>query len=57
MLAVLAELFITRGPRAHILLNIGPEFIATAAQQWLARISVKTLYITPGGPRWARRRS
>ena len=28
----------------------GPEFIATAVQQWLAQIGVKTLYITPGSP-------
>ena len=28
----------------------GPEFIAIAVQQWLARIGVKTLYITPGSP-------
>ena len=29
----------------------GPEFIATAGQQWLAQIGVKTLYIAPGSPR------
>lgn len=28
----------------------GPEFIANAVQQWLARIGVKTLYITPDSP-------
>ncbi len=28
----------------------GPEFIANAVQEWLARIGVKTLYITPGSP-------
>ncbi len=28
----------------------GSEFIATAVQQWLARIGVKTLYIAPGSP-------
>jgi putative transposase len=28
----------------------GPEFIATAVQQWLGRIGVKTLYIAPGSP-------
>ena len=28
----------------------GPEFIANAVQQWLAKIGVKTLYITPGSP-------
>ena len=28
----------------------GPEFIATALRDWLERIGVKTLYITPGSP-------
>ena len=28
----------------------GPEFIATAVQEWLAKVGVKTLYITPGSP-------
>jgi putative transposase len=46
----LAELFVTRGPPAHIRSDNGPEFIAKAVQQWLAKIGVKTLYITPGSP-------
>lgn len=50
VLAALAELFVTRGPPAHIRSDNGPEFIAKAVQQWLARIGVKTLYITPGSP-------
>ncbi|MCZ0738857.1 IS3 family transposase [Phreatobacter sp. AB_2022a] len=50
VLATLAELFVRRGPPAHIRSDNGPEFIATAVQQWLARIGVKTLYITPGSP-------
>jgi len=48
--AALAQLFVTRGPPAHIRFDNGSEFIATAVQQWLARIGVKTLYITPGSP-------
>ena len=48
VLAALAELFVTRGPPAHIRSDNGSEFIATAVQQWLARTGVKTLYITPG---------
>ena len=51
VLATLAELFVTRGPPAHIRPDNGPEFIATAVQEWLARVGVKTLYITPGSPR------
>lgn len=50
VLAALADLFVTRGPPAHIRSDNGPEFIATAVQQWLAQIGVKTLYITPGSP-------
>lgn len=50
VLAALAELFVTRGPPAHIRSDNGPEFIATAVQQWLTQIGVKTLYITPGSP-------
>ena len=26
----------------------GPEFIATAVQEWLGKVGAKTLYITPG---------
>jgi transposase InsO family protein len=39
-----------RSPPAHIRSDNWPEFIATAVQQWLAKIGVKTLYITPGSP-------
>ena len=50
VLAALAELFISRGPPAHIRSDNGPEFVARAVQDWLGRIGVKTLYITPGSP-------
>ena len=50
VLAALAELFVTRGPPAHIRSDNGPEFIAHAVQRWLSRVGVKTLYITPGSP-------
>jgi putative transposase len=50
VLAAPAEVFVTRGPPAHIRSDNGPEFIATAVQQWLAKVCVKTLYITPGSP-------
>jgi transposase InsO family protein len=50
VLAALAELFIDRGPPAHIRSDNGGEFIATAVQKWLEQIGVKTLYITPGSP-------
>lgn len=50
VLAALAELFVTRDPPAHIRSDKGPEFVATAVQQRLAKIGVKTLYFTPGSP-------
>jgi putative transposase len=50
VLAALADLFIARGPPAHIRSDNGSEFIATAVQKWLAQIGVTTLYIAPGSP-------
>lgn len=50
VLAALAALFVTLGPPAHIRSDNGPEFIANAVQEWLAKVGVKTLYITPGSP-------
>lgn len=50
VLAALADLFISRGPPAHIRSDNGSEFIATAVQKWSGQIGVKTLYITPGSP-------
>jgi transposase InsO family protein len=50
VLAALADLFIARGPPAHIRSDNGAEFIATAVQLWLSKIGVKTLYIAPGSP-------
>lgn len=50
MLAALADLFVIRGPPAHIRSDNGPEFIAKAVQHRLDRIGVKTLSMTPGSP-------
>jgi transposase InsO family protein len=50
VLDVLAELFLEHGPPEHIRSDNGPEFIATALREWLARLGVKTLYIEPGSP-------
>ena len=46
----LAELFALRGVPKCIRSDNGPEFIATAIQQWLKRVDVETLYIEPGAP-------
>jgi transposase InsO family protein len=46
----LAELFAMRGVPNHIRSDNGPEFVAHAIGQWLARVGVHTLYIEPGAP-------
>jgi len=46
----LAELFTIYGVPEYIRSDNGPEFIAKAIQQWLASLSVKTLYVEPGSP-------
>lgn len=45
---MLAQLFVSPGPPAHVGSDNAPKFIATAMQEWLGRIGVKTLYIAPG---------
>ncbi len=50
VLHVLGKLFVRHGPPEHIRSDNGPEFVARAVRDWLARLQVKTLYITPGSP-------
>ena len=50
VLETLAELFIQRGPPAHIRSDNGPEFCADAVKRWLKRLAVKTLFVEPGSP-------
>lgn len=38
------------GAPEHIRSDNGPEFIAIALREWLARLGVQTLYITPASP-------
>jgi putative transposase len=52
VLAVLAELFVERGPPEHIRSDNGPELTAKALRAWLERLGVGTLVIAPGSP-WA----
>ena len=47
---VLSDLFILRGVPEHIRSDNGPEFIATAVQQWIAAVGSRTAYIAPGSP-------
>jgi transposase InsO family protein len=48
--AKLEELFIERGVPDHLRSDNGPEFTATAVRDWLSRLSVQPLFITPGSP-------
>jgi transposase InsO family protein len=50
VVATLQYLFELRGVPKYIRSDNGPEFIAQAAREWLARAAVKTLYIEPGSP-------
>jgi transposase InsO family protein len=50
VLDTLADLFLIHGPPEHIRSDNGPEFIAIALREWLAKIGVQTLYIEPGSP-------
>ena len=47
---VLFDLFILRGVPAHIRSDNGPEFVAKAAQEWIAAVGAKTAYIERGSP-------
>ena len=46
----LADLFVERGTPAYIRSDNGPEFTAKAVRDWLGRVAVKTLFITPASP-------
>ena len=46
----LGELFVHRGSPVYIRSDNGPEFTAKAVREWLARVSVQTLFIEPGSP-------
>ena len=50
VLETLAELFVTHGVPAHLRSDNGPEFTATVMRQWLAALTVETLFIEPGSP-------
>jgi transposase InsO family protein len=46
----MADLFMQHGPPAYIRSDNGPEFVATALREWLARLGVQTLFIEKGSP-------
>lgn len=50
VLGVLADLFTKEGLPDYIRSDNGAEFTAKAVRSWLAKLKVKTAYITPGSP-------
>ena len=50
VLEQLAALFVYRGTPAYLRSDNGPEFVAKAVREWLARVGVQTLFIEPGSP-------
>ena len=47
---LLSDLFILHGIPEHIRSDHGPEFIATAVQEWITTAGAKTAYIEAGSP-------
>lgn len=50
VLDVLSDLFLIEGMPDFIRSDNGSEFTAKMLQDWLAKLNVKTAYITPGSP-------
>ncbi|MEO1042647.1 MAG: IS3 family transposase [Pseudomonadota bacterium] len=50
VLAVLADLMVSRGVPDHIRSDNGPEFAAHAVREWVSKVGAKTLFIEPGSP-------
>ena len=50
VISVLGRLFTERGAPRFIRSDNGPEFVACAIKEWLAKSGVATLYIEPGSP-------
>jgi len=50
VIETLEWLFLTRGAPEYLRSDNGPEFIAKALKNWLAKNGCKTLYIEPGSP-------
>ena len=46
----LTDLFILRGPPAHVRSDNGPEFVAEKVRTWIAAVGAKTAFIEPGSP-------
>ena len=46
----MADVMLQKGVPDHVRCDNGPEMIAQALRQWLAKLGTKTLYIAPGSP-------
>src|SRR5215216_5493020 len=50
VLETLADAMLQKGVPEHVRCDNGPEMIAKALREWLAKLGTKTLYIAPGSP-------
>jgi putative transposase len=50
VLEILAELMVLHGVPEHIRSDQGPEFVAKAVQDWIAKVGAKTAYIERASP-------
>jgi transposase InsO family protein len=50
VLETLADAMITRGTPGYIRSDNGPEFVARALRDWIAKVGPQTAYIEPGSP-------
>ena len=50
VIEILKGLFVRHGCPCYLRSDNGPEFIATAIQEWLAQQQIQTAYIEPGKP-------
>ena len=50
VIEVLTFLFVLHGHPAYLRSDNGPEFVATAIQEWLGQQQIQTAYIEPGKP-------
>ena len=50
VIETLADAMLERGVPEHVRCDNGPEMVAKALRQWLAKLGTRTLYIEPGSP-------
>jgi transposase InsO family protein len=50
VIETLADAMLRKGVPEHVRCDNGPEMIAQALREWLAKLGTKALYIAPGSP-------